>query len=107
MPLVRKPEPFSLSPGEFTNQCILDSIYQYLEAKINEAWVSLEGATVDPNVYAKTVVAKVTKSNPPQEIWCGGGAFAVWAVERLGIRWIYTLAFSKMFGLDKMAPSSE
>jgi len=83
-----------------------DSNYKYLEAKINEAWTSLEGDTMDPNVYAKTVVAKVTKSNPPQEIWCGGGAFTVWAVEMLGIRWAYTLAFSKMFGLDKMAPSS-
>jgi len=62
---------------------------------------------MDPNVYAKTVVAKVAKSNPPQEIWCGGGAFTVWAVEMLGIHWAYTLSFSKMFGLDKLALSSK
>jgi 1-acylglycerone phosphate reductase len=82
-----------------------DSNYKYLEAKINKAWMNLEGGTMEPNVYAKTVVAKVAKSNPPQEIWCGGGASKVWAVEKLGICWVYTLVFSKMFGLDKMAPS--
>jgi len=69
--------------------------------------MNLEGSTMDPNVYAKTVVAKVVKSKPPQEIWCGGGALVVWAVEMLGIHWAYTLLFSKMFGLDKMAPHSE
>ena len=68
--------------------------------------MNLEGDTMDPSVYAKTVVAKVTKSKPPQDIWCGGGAFMVWAVEMLGIHWAYTLAFSKMFGLDQKAPSS-
>jgi 1-acylglycerone phosphate reductase len=62
---------------------------------------------MNPNVYAKTVVKKVIKSNPPQEIWCGSGAFTVWLVETLGVRWAYTLVFSKMFGLNDMAPSSE
>ena len=69
--------------------------------------MNLERDTMDPSTNAKTVVAKVTKSNPPQEIWCGGGAFKAWLVEKLGIHWAYTLAFSKMFGLDKMAPSFE
>jgi 1-acylglycerone phosphate reductase len=62
---------------------------------------------MDPNVYAKTIVKKVAKSNPPQEIWCGTGAFTVWLVETLGIHWAYTLAFSKMFGLNDVAPSSK
>jgi 1-acylglycerone phosphate reductase len=62
---------------------------------------------MDPNVYAKKVVEKVAKSNPPQEIWCGTGGFTVWLVEALGIHWAYTLVFSKMFGLNDMAPSSE
>ena len=61
---------------------------------------------MDPNVYAKKVVEKVAKSNPPQEIWCGTGGFTVWLVEALGIHWAYTLAFS-MFGLNDMAPSSK
>jgi len=46
---------------------------------------------MDPNVYAKKVVEKVAKSNPPQEIWCGTGGFTVWLVEALGIHWAYTL----------------
>jgi 1-acylglycerone phosphate reductase len=62
---------------------------------------------MDPNVYAKKVVGKVAKSNPPQEIWCGTGGFTVWLVEALGIHWAYTLVFSKMFGLNDMAPSSK
>ena len=62
---------------------------------------------MDPNVYAKKVVEKVAKSNPPQEIWCGTGGLTVWLVEALGIHWAYTLTFSKMFGLNDMAPSSK
>jgi 1-acylglycerone phosphate reductase len=59
---------------------------------------------MNPDVYAKTVVTKVVKSNPPRDIWCGAGAFTVWLVETLGIHWAYAFAFSKMFGLNKMAP---
>ena len=62
---------------------------------------------MSPDVYARTVVNKVAKSNPPQEIWCGTGAFTVWLVETLGIHWAYPLAFSKMFGLNDIAPSSK
>lgn len=73
---------------------------------MNQAWKDLEDNTMSPEVYAKSVVAKVVKSNPPGQIWCGSGAFTVWLVETLNIHWAYSLAFSKMFGLDHKAPSS-
>ena len=81
-----------------------NSFYKYLEAKINAAWAELEGDTMNPTTYAKTVVAKVAKASPPNTIWCGGGAFTVWAVETLGAHWLYPLAFSKMFGLNDVVP---
>jgi len=59
---------------------------------------------MNPNVYAKQVVAKVIKANPPEEIWCGSGATTIWMIERLGIRWTYDYVFSKMFGLNILAP---
>jgi 1-acylglycerone phosphate reductase len=62
---------------------------------------------MSPDDYAKTVVNKVAKSNPPEVIWCGTGAFTVWLVEKLGAKWAYSLAFSKMFGLNAIAPSSK
>ena len=61
---------------------------------------------MNPNVYAKTVVSKVTKPNPPKEVWAGNGAFTVWVVETLGMHWAYTLVFSRIFGLDRLAPSA-
>ena len=59
---------------------------------------------MNPNVYAKQVVAKVIKANPPEEIWCGSGATTIWMIERLAIRWTYDYVFSKMFGLNILAP---
>ena len=58
---------------------------------------------MDPNIYAKTVVTRIVKMNPPQKIWCGNGAFTVWIIEMLGIHWVYTMVFSRMYGLDSMA----
>jgi len=73
---------------------------------MNQAWKDLEDNTMSPEVNAKTVVTKIAKTNPPEQIWCGSGAFTVWLVETLNIHWVYSLAFSKMFGLDRKAPSS-
>lgn len=77
-----------------------NSYYKYLEAKINTAWAGLEADALDPDIYARTVVTKITKNDPPNTIWCGSGAFTVWLIEALGAHWVYDLAFSKMFGLD-------
>lgn len=57
-----------------------------------------------PDIYAKRVVPKLIKSNPPNEIWCGTGAWTVWATETLGLRWLYPIVFSKMYGLNRAAP---
>lgn len=80
------------------------SFYKYLEGKINAAWTNLEADTLEPSAYAKTVVSKVARATPPDTIWCGSGAFTVWAIETLGAHWLYPLAFSKMFGLNEDAP---
>jgi 1-acylglycerone phosphate reductase len=84
---------------------VKDSNYRYLEGKINKAWEELEGDAMSPNVYARQVVAKVVKANPPEEIWCGTGATTIWMIETFGIRWAYNIFFSRMFGLNKMSPS--
>ncbi len=99
-------ETAAVSTGMSTERVVLapTSFYKYLETKINAAWAGLEGDTMRPSTYAKTVVAKVAKASPPNTIWCGGGAFTVWAVETLGAHWLYPLAFSKMFGLNDVAP---
>jgi 1-acylglycerone phosphate reductase len=81
-----------------------NSYYKYLETKINSAWIDLEATTMEPEEYAKTVVMKITKGQPPDIIWCGSGAFTVWAIETLGAHWLYSLLFSKMFGLNNIAP---
>lgn len=96
----------AVSTGMSTDRVVLapNSFYKYLESKINAAWTDLEGDTLEPAVYARTVVAKVVKATPPNTIWCGGGAFTVWAVESLGAHWLYPLAFSKMFGLNDVVP---
>jgi 1-acylglycerone phosphate reductase len=79
-----------------------NSFYKYLEAKINIAWAAIDA--MQPEQYAKTVVAKVTQENPPNTIWCGTSAFTIWAIESLGAHWLYDLAFSRMFGLTTAAP---
>ncbi|EHK17953.1 uncharacterized protein TRIVIDRAFT_44752 [Trichoderma virens Gv29-8] len=76
------------------------SYYKYLEAKIDTAWASFEADALDPDIYARTVVTKIIKNDPPNTIWCGSGAFTVWLIETLGAHWVYELVFSKMFGLD-------
>ncbi|KAE9373786.1 NAD(P)-binding protein [Stipitochalara longipes BDJ] len=81
-----------------------ESNYQYLESKINKAWEDLEGDAMSPSIYARQVVAKVVKPNPPEEIWCGFGATTVWSIETLRMRWLYDFLFSRMFGLNAMAP---
>lgn len=81
-----------------------NSFYKYLEGKINAAWTNLEADILEPSAYAKTVVSKVARATPPDTIWCGSGAFTVWAIETLGAHWLYPLAFSKMFGLNEDAP---
>ena len=60
---------------------------------------------MSPSIYARQVVSKVVKTNPPEEVWCGSGATTVWIIERLGICWAYDIFFSRMFGLNDMAPS--
>jgi 1-acylglycerone phosphate reductase len=96
----------AVSTGMSTDRVTLapNSFYKYLETTINAAWADLEGNTMEPSAYAKTVVAKVAKLRPPNTIWCGGGAFTVWAVETLGAHWLYPISFSKMFGLNDVAP---
>jgi 1-acylglycerone phosphate reductase len=84
-----------------------DSNYRYLEKKINMAWEQLEGDAMSPSVYARQVVAKVVKSNPPEEIWCGSGATTIWLIETLGIRWVYNIYFARLFGMNDTAPSSQ
>jgi 1-acylglycerone phosphate reductase len=85
----------------------IDSNDRYLEGKINKAWEELEGDAMSSSVYSRQVVAKVVKTNPPEEIWCGSGATTVWMIETLGIRWAYNIIFSRLFGLNAMAPSFE
>lgn len=76
-----------------------NSYYKYLESKINTAWAGFEADNMDPEIYSRTVVEKITKDNPPNTIWCGTGAFKVWLIEALGAHWVYDLVFSRMFGL--------
>jgi 1-acylglycerone phosphate reductase len=64
----------------------------------------LAGDAMNPSVYARDVVAKVVKANPPEEIWCGSGATTIWFIETLGIRWVYSIFFSRLFGLDLICP---
>lgn len=99
----------AVSTGMSTERVALvpNSFYKYLEAKINAAWTNLEANTLEPSVYAKTVVAKVAKATPPDTIWCGSGAFTVWAIETLGAHWLYPLGYSKMFGLNDDVPQRE
>jgi 1-acylglycerone phosphate reductase len=59
---------------------------------------------MSPSDYARQVVAKVIRTN---EIWCGSGATTVLIIEKLGLRWLYDFVFSRMFGLNVMAPSFE
>lgn len=82
-----------------------DSNYRYLESKINKAWQELEDDAMIPSAYARQVVAKVVKANPPNEIWCGSGATTIWLIEKFGIRWVYDIVFSRWFGLNEIAPS--
>jgi 1-acylglycerone phosphate reductase len=56
--------------------------------------------------YAKIVVPKVIKPNPSHEIWCGAGAWTVWMIETFRLRWLYGLAFLRMYGLNRVAPSA-
>lgn len=84
-----------------------DSSYRYLEQKMDQAWAEMESGGMKPHEYAEKVVSKVIRSNPPEEIWCGGGVSQIWIVERLGIRWVYDIVFSRMFGLNQSAPFSE
>lgn len=60
-----------------------------------------------PDIYAKTVVPKVIKPNPSDQIWCGTGAWTVWAIETFRIRWLYSSAFAKMYGLNRTAPEAK
>jgi 1-acylglycerone phosphate reductase len=96
----------AVSTGMSTNRVVLNpnSFYKYLETKINSAWADLEADTLEPIAYAKAVVTKVARANPPNTIWCGSGALTVWAVEALGAHWLYPLVFSRMFGLNDIAP---
>ncbi|KAN0098272.1 NAD(P)-binding protein [Hyaloscypha variabilis] len=84
-----------------------NSNYRYLESKINKAWEDLERDGMSPSDYARQVVAKVIRTSPPNEIWSGSGATTVLIIEKLGIRWVYDFVFSRMFGLNVMAPSLE
>ncbi len=98
---------FSGARGEVANIHGIDSNYRYLETKMNKGWDELQGDAMSPSVYARQVVAKVVKTNPPEEIWCGSGATTVWLIERLGVRWVYGIFFSRLFGLNGVAPSTE
>ena len=82
-----------------------DSIYKPFETAINEGWAKLDGDAMDPDAYARTVVPKVVKQNPSNEIWCGTGALTVWAIEAFRLRWLYAPIFARMYGLNRMAPS--
>ena len=62
---------------------------------------------MSPSVYARDVVAKVVKTNPPEEIWCGAGATTIWMIETLGIRWAYSIFFSRLFGLNVISPQTK
>ena len=75
-----------------------------MEGTINKAWEGLAGDAMNPSVYAKDVVAKVLKANPPEEIWCGSGATTIWIIEMLGIQWLYSIFFSRLFGLNMISP---
>jgi 1-acylglycerone phosphate reductase len=78
-----------------------ESRYARLKEKINDAWDQVEEMAIQPNEYARIVVRKIVK-NAPDEIWCGGGAWKLWLVERIpGGRSMYDGLFSKMMGLDK------
>ena len=59
------------------------------------------------DTYARTVVAKVIKQNPSNQIWCGTGALTVWATETFGLQWLYSPVFAKMYGLNRMAQSAK
>lgn len=96
----------AVSTGMSTDRIVLNpnSFYKYLETKINTAWADLEASTLEPTAYAKAVVTKVAKVDPPNTIWAGSGAFTIWAIETLGAHWLYPLVFSRMFGLNAIAP---
>ena len=56
--------------------------------------------------YTSQVVAKVIERTPPTEIWLGGNATLAWAIEILGIQWMYRLMFRREYGLDRSLLSS-
>lgn len=52
--------------------------------------------------YSSQVVKVVSKPSPPSRIWLGTTSNLAWALNALGVQWVYAMMTEKEFGFDQL-----
>lgn len=78
-----------------------DSPYKPIADKIAAGWEWGPGYVPQrPEEYAQYVVERVSRINPPKEVWCGTGIAPLCWVEMFGLTWLLDRVFSRRHGLN-------
>lgn len=83
-----------------------DSLYapirQDMEALMNGTSKEEDSWTMDAGVWAKKVLDQLVKSNPPAQVWKGGGASAIFWMTALPLQKFMNGTLAKLAGLTKL-----
>jgi len=81
----------------------LDSLYRPMEDIYQARRVNITKGTMDPAVYAKTLVAEALSARPRAWLWAGSHAWVVWFFATFSGRRIFDFIMAKRFGLSDFA----
>lgn len=79
----------------------LESRYSALSKVFSEQFERNKNGSVNPDVYAESVVNFVNKK-ASNEFWVGYSSSIVWWIETLNLQWVYEWLFVRQFNLGKM-----
>ena len=73
-----------------------------IESVMNGTHKQDEERKMNPKEWAKAIVGQLVKSNPPAQIWKGGGSGAIWWIRSFLPHTIIDGTLAKMAGLDRL-----